>query len=84
MGYSHPIAPIVRGSPLPAGAGVRSPQSQPKTAHRLTVCGTVKIIACIEDPPVIERILNHLATKGLPGLWGDSRAPPAERGRLLN
>src|SRR5699024_4616324 len=38
--------------------------------------GTVQIIACIEDPPVIERILNHLASKALPGLWTESRAPP--------
>jgi hypothetical protein len=40
-------------------------------------CGaTVKIIACIEDPP--ERILRHLASKDLPGpgLWPESRAPP--------
>jgi len=41
--------------------------------------GTVQIIASIEDPPVIERILTHLANKGLPGLWAESRAPPAER-----
>jgi hypothetical protein len=33
---------------------------------------------------VIERILNHLASKDLPGLWPDSRAPPAGRGRLQN
>jgi len=38
--------------------------------------GNVKIIACIEDPPVIERILRHLAGKDLPGLWPQSRAPP--------
>ena len=38
--------------------------------------GTVKVIACIEDPPVIERILRHLASKDLPGLWPESRAPP--------
>ncbi|TVQ29732.1 MAG: IS91 family transposase, partial [Wenzhouxiangella sp.] len=41
--------------------------------------GTVQIIACIEDPPVIEQILNHLASKALPGLWAESRAPPAPR-----
>lgn len=29
--------------------------------------------------PVIERILNHLANKGLLGLWAESRAPPAKR-----
>jgi len=38
--------------------------------------GSVKAIACIEDPPVIERILNHLARKDLTGLWPESRAPP--------
>ncbi|TVQ41685.1 MAG: IS91 family transposase, partial [Wenzhouxiangella sp.] len=41
--------------------------------------GTVQIIASIEDPPVIERILTHLASKDLPGLWAESRAPPTER-----
>ena len=41
--------------------------------------GTVQIIASIEDPPVIERILTHLAGKDLPGLWADSRAPPVRR-----
>ena len=45
--------------------------------------GTVKVIASIEDPPVIERILNHLANKDLPGLWPDSRAPPARPVGLL-
>jgi len=46
--------------------------------------GTVKVIACIEDPPVIERILNHLASKDLPGLWPESRAPPQRHGRMLH
>ncbi|MBS3824898.1 MAG: transposase, partial [Wenzhouxiangellaceae bacterium] len=41
--------------------------------------GAVKIIACIEDPPAIERILRHLAGKDLPGLWPESRAPPAQQ-----
>ncbi len=41
--------------------------------------GTVKVIASIEDPPVIERILNHLARKDVSGLWPDSRAPPTPR-----
>jgi hypothetical protein len=44
--------------------------------------GTVKVIACIEDPPVIERILSHLSKKDLPGLWAQSRAPPGSA-RLL-
>ncbi len=41
--------------------------------------GTVQIIDSIEDPPVIERILTHLASKDLPGLWAESRAPPVKR-----
>lgn len=41
--------------------------------------GTVQIIGAIENPPVIERILTHLANKGLTGLWTESRAPPAKR-----
>jgi hypothetical protein len=36
-------------------------------------------LACAEDLPVIERILNHLSSKDLPGLWAESRAPPAKR-----
>jgi hypothetical protein len=39
------------------------------------------VIASIEDPPVIDRILNHLARKDLPGMWPDSRAPPVEQTR---
>ena len=46
--------------------------------------GSVKILACIEDPPVIERILNHLAGKDLPGLWPDTRAPPVQPATLLH
>lgn len=46
--------------------------------------GTVKVIASIEGPPVIERILQHLASKDLPGLWAESRAPRAKRGSLLH
>ena len=44
--------------------------------------GSVKVIACIEDPPVIDRILRHLASKDVPGLWPDSRAPPGPGGLL--
>ncbi|MEE4295954.1 MAG: transposase, partial [Wenzhouxiangella sp.] len=39
--------------------------------------------ACAEDPPVIERILRHLASKDVPGLWPDSRAPPGRPVGLL-
>ena len=43
--------------------------------------GPVKIIACIEDPAVIEQILRHLRAKegeqGPPRTWlPPSRAPP--------
>ena len=38
--------------------------------------GAVEVIAYIEDPSVIERILNPLAKKDLPGLWFVSRALP--------
>jgi len=40
--------------------------------------------ASIEDPPVIERILKHLAKKDLPGLWPESRGPPARPDGLLH
>jgi hypothetical protein len=45
-----------------------------------SVCGgSMKIIACIEDPAVINKILAHLRSKGLyleaVGL-PESRAPP--------
>ncbi len=43
--------------------------------------GTVKVIACIEDPVVIEKILAHLQEKdaSVPtNLLPASRAPPAE------
>ncbi len=46
--------------------------------------GSVKVIACIEDPPVIERILRHLDSKNLPDLWPESRAPPARPVGLLH
>ena len=41
--------------------------------------GAVKVIACIEDPVVIEKILTHLNEKALPiqaPLLPESRAPP--------
>ena len=44
------------------------------------VCGgTAKVIACIEDPVVIQKILMHLEEKALTRaarLLPDSRAPP--------
>jgi len=42
--------------------------------------GTAKVIASIEDPPVIERILKKLAGKDLTGLLPESRAPPGPVG----
>lgn len=44
--------------------------------------GSVKIIASIEDPPVIERILNHPAARDSAGLVAESPASSAARGRL--
>ena len=41
--------------------------------------GTVKVIACIEDPVVIKKILTHLKEKTAPEpaeLLPESRAPP--------
>ena len=43
--------------------------------------GAVRIIACIEDPVVIDKILTHLQEKLTPvpaGLRPESRAPPAD------
>ena len=42
--------------------------------------GAMRIIACIEEPSVIERILAHLEQKHSPALRGrvpQERAPPA-------
>jgi hypothetical protein len=44
--------------------------------------GQVKIIACIEDPAVIERILAHLngkAPSAEPAMLPEERAPPLAR-----
>jgi hypothetical protein len=41
----------------------------------------VKVIACIEDPVVIDKILTHLREKETPdpaGLLPESRAPPSD------
>jgi hypothetical protein len=41
--------------------------------------GAVKVMACIEDPVVIEKILTHLnekAASATTGLLPESRAPP--------
>ena len=45
------------------------------------VCGaTLRVIACIDTPEVIERILAHLATRNT-GAINDPRAPAARCGR---
>jgi len=45
-----------------------------------TECGgSVKVIACIEDPVVIKKILTHLKEKAASKKsiqWPESRAPP--------
>jgi hypothetical protein len=44
--------------------------------------GTVKVIACIENPVVIKKILTHLVDKALsakPIPLPESRAPPQAR-----
>jgi len=43
-------------------------------------CGqTMRIVACITEPPVIDRILAHVRRAGTPRRW--SRAPPPAAGR---
>jgi len=45
-----------------------------------TCGGAVKVIACIQEPAVIDKILNHLQEKIIWGpndLLPQSRAPPA-------
>jgi len=47
--------------------------------------GAVRVIACIEDPVVIDKILTHLAKKAAlvePVVLPPSRAPP--RGNLFD
>jgi len=70
------IPPVSGGRP-----GLRSTASGPGTATAPVEAGsnpqcggTVKVIASIEDLPIIERILRHLAGKDLSGLWPQSRA----------
>jgi hypothetical protein len=40
--------------------------------------GAVRIIACIEDPDIIEKILTHLDGKGADS--GATRRPPPQQG----
>ena len=41
--------------------------------------GKVKIIAAIEDPPVIKKILDHLGINSSPPKWTSARGPPDEK-----
>ena len=45
--------------------------------------GPVRIIACIEDPVVIEKILNHLKTKEVNPTSSITRLPPPRAPPLL-
>ena len=48
--------------------------------------GAMKVIACIEDPVVIKKILDHLKEKATPepvGLLPCARAPPAGEQAVL-
>lgn len=48
--------------------------------------GAVRIIACIEDPAVIKKILDHLKERSEPNTltpWPESRAPPAGEPAVL-
>jgi hypothetical protein len=40
--------------------------------------GKVKIIAAIEDPTVIKKILDHLGLNSTPPKWTSARGPPVE------
>ena len=42
----------------------RARRPRRRVAHLGRVGGTMKVIACIEDPVVIQKILNHLKEKG--------------------
>ena len=47
-----------------------------RAGEHCAVCGgTLRVIACIETPEVIERILVHLATRHSGGI-NDPHAPP--------
>ncbi|HPI40754.1 MAG TPA: hypothetical protein PLJ21_08105 [Pseudobdellovibrionaceae bacterium] len=40
--------------------------------------GKVKIIAAIEAPPVIKKILDHLGLNSSPPKWTSARGPPVD------
>lgn len=47
-----------------------------ETCHHCN--GAVRLIACIEDPAIIEKILTHLKIKAA-AFWPEGRAPPEHR-----
>ena len=52
-------------------------------AERCDHCGgAARIIACIEDPEVIDKILRHLGLEGGSGGGAMARAPPAGMGLI--
>ena len=44
--------------------------------------GTLKVIACIEDPPLIAKILGHVRSREA-GAAAQARAPPADSQQVL-
>ncbi len=44
--------------------------------------GTLRVIACIEDPPLIAKILGHVRSREA-GAAAQARAPPADSQRAL-
>ncbi len=60
-GHARPVGPICAGS-QPCSRSSRRSRRSDETC--LACGGAVRIIACIEDPEVIEKILTHLDAKG--------------------
>jgi hypothetical protein len=46
--------------------------------------GTVKVVACIEDPTVIKQILDHLSSKSIKPKPHPVRAPPKDTQPVLS
>ena len=79
-------APSPEVSPTPARAGMSWAQRLKRVFNidieTCGVCGgTLKVIACIEDPAVIQKILSHLEQKAnaaSPAIRPPQRAPPPQ------
>ena len=69
------------GKAFKASVRYRHRLKAPTLGETCSECGgDVKIIACIEDPAVIQKILVHLdgnATSAATGLLPDCRSPPS-------